>query len=161
MRLGRKKRPFYRIVAVDSRKSRNGQYIEKIGHFDPVANDNQNKLLLDKEKAISWLQKGAIASVSAKKLLSDEGIIAEFNETKSPRKKKKRRKGRGNPMSEKIKLREELKIKEEGIAKKKEIAKKKKAEEESKIEEVEKTQKEGEIKGEAVEENKNQEDTKA
>ena len=107
MRIGRKKRPFYRIVATDSRKSRDGRYIEKIGHFDPISSDKNNALLIDREKALKWLKEGAILTDVAGRLLASEDIVLE----KSPNKKKNRRKKRNNPIAEKIKLREEVKKK--------------------------------------------------
>jgi small subunit ribosomal protein S16 len=57
-RQGSKKRPFYRIVAADRRRSRDGRFIEQLGHYDPR---NKN-LTLDKERYSHWVSSGAIAS---------------------------------------------------------------------------------------------------
>ena len=56
-RLGDKKSPFYRIVVVDARKARDGEYIDKVGHYNPTANPAE--VVIDKEKAQAWIAKGA------------------------------------------------------------------------------------------------------
>ena len=59
-RLGRKKRPFYRIVATDSRVHRDGLSIEVLGHYDPMT--NPSTLKIDLERVDYWLGVGASAS---------------------------------------------------------------------------------------------------
>ncbi len=76
-RLGKKKQPHYRIVAIDSRKSRDGAYLEKIGHYNPKPNPAE--LTIDREKALKWLQYGAIPTDSVRSLLQQEGIILEWD----------------------------------------------------------------------------------
>ena len=72
---GAKKRPFYRIVVADVRMPRDGRFVEKIGTFDPVkAKDDASRLVLDQEKAKSWLAKGAQPTESVAKLLKTQGI---------------------------------------------------------------------------------------
>lgn len=66
-RHGRKKRPFYRIVAADSRMPRDGRYIERLGHFDPMADGDQ--LTLDLERVDYWLSEGASPSETASSLI--------------------------------------------------------------------------------------------
>lgn len=56
-RQGTKDRPYYKIVAVDSRKRRDGRYIEQVGTYDPMK-EGAN-YVIDLEKADSWIQKGA------------------------------------------------------------------------------------------------------
>lgn len=56
-RLGAKKKPFYRIVAADSRSPRDGKFIDILGTYDPTR--NPAALKLDKDKVKSWLEKGA------------------------------------------------------------------------------------------------------
>jgi len=56
---GCKKRPFYHIVVTDSRNRRDGRYIERIGFFNPVAGDKQERLRLDTERAEHWVSQGA------------------------------------------------------------------------------------------------------
>ena len=57
MRMGAKKRPFYRVVAADSRYPRDGKFVEVVGTYNPVlGNDN---IKVDEEKALKWLRNGA------------------------------------------------------------------------------------------------------
>ncbi len=56
---GAKKRPFYHIVVTDSRKRRDGKYIESIGYFNPVARGQEVRLNLDLDKLAQWQQVGA------------------------------------------------------------------------------------------------------
>ncbi len=80
MRMGAKKRPNYRIVATDSRRPRDGKYLELIGTYNPIANDNQVKI--DEEKAMKWLNTGAIPSDTVRNLFSKEGIMKKFADSK-------------------------------------------------------------------------------
>ena len=80
MRLGRKKRPFYRIVVADSRSRRDGAFIEVIGTYNPLPNETELKI--DEEKALKWLSVGAIPTDTAKSLMSKLGIIKKFAENK-------------------------------------------------------------------------------
>ncbi|MGE5575980.1 MAG: 30S ribosomal protein S16 [Syntrophothermus sp.] len=79
-RMGAKKRPFYRLVVADSRSPRDGRFIETIGHYNPIVEPAELKV--DEEKALSWLQKGAQPSDSARKLLSQVGIMRKFDALK-------------------------------------------------------------------------------
>lgn len=76
-RMGRKKKPFYRIVVMDSRKKRDGEYIEKVGYYNPMVNPAD--ILIDEEIAMKWLNQGAIPSDTVKNLLSRQGIILKFD----------------------------------------------------------------------------------
>lgn len=58
-RFGKKKKPFYRIVVVDSRKRRDGKYIESVGFYNPVALENEELIRINKERAEYWLNQGA------------------------------------------------------------------------------------------------------
>ena len=80
MRMGRKKRPFYRIVVADSRTRRDGAFIEIIGTYNPLPNETELKI--DEEKALKWLSVGAIQTDTAKSLMSKLGIIKKFAENK-------------------------------------------------------------------------------
>ena len=66
-RHGRKKRPFYRIVAADGRAPRDGRYIERLGHFDPMSEPNE--LVVDLERVDYWIGVGASPSETAAKLI--------------------------------------------------------------------------------------------
>lgn len=85
MRMGAKKRPNYRIVATDSRRPRDGKYLELIGTYNPIANDSQVKI--DEEKAIKWLSTGAIPSDTVRSLFSKEGIMKKFADSKEKKDK--------------------------------------------------------------------------
>ena len=75
-RMGTKKRPFYRVVAADSRAPRDGRFIEEIGFYNPATNPATIKI--DEEKAINWLSKGAKPTDTAKSLLQKQGIMTKF-----------------------------------------------------------------------------------
>ena len=78
-RMGAKKRPTYRIVATDSRRSRDGQYIELVGTYNPVSNTDAK---INEEVALKWLNNGAIPTDTVKNLLSKQGIMAKYAESK-------------------------------------------------------------------------------
>lgn len=59
---GANKRPFYHIVVADRRRAANGKYIERIGFFNPLATEKEEKVRLDKERMQYWLGKGAKAT---------------------------------------------------------------------------------------------------
>ena len=80
MRMGRKKRPFYRIVVADSRTRRDGAFIEIIGTYNPL--QNETALNIDEAKALKWLSVGASPTDTAKSLMSKLGIIKKFAENK-------------------------------------------------------------------------------
>ena len=79
-RMGRKKAPFYRIVAADSRMPRDGRFIEQLGTYDP--SKSPAAVTLKKEEILRWLSNGAQPSDTVRNLLSKEGIIKEFTESK-------------------------------------------------------------------------------
>ena len=79
-RLGAKKNPYYRIVVADSRAPRDGRFIEILGNYDP----SQTPALVnvDEEKVLSWMSKGAQPTDTVKSLLSKQGIMTKFAESK-------------------------------------------------------------------------------
>ena len=77
-RMGAKKRPTYRIVATDSRRPRDGQYLELIGTYQPL--DEQVKI--NEEVALKWLNTGAVPTDTVRNLLSKEGIMKKFTDSK-------------------------------------------------------------------------------
>ena len=87
-RMGDKKSPFYRIVVADSRKSRDGAYIEKLGTFNPLTEPAQ--VTLNVERAKEWLANGAQPTETARTLLVKQGVLAPIakNAPKSDKKKK-------------------------------------------------------------------------
>lgn len=72
-RAGAKKRPFYHMVVTDSRKRRDGNYIERIGYFNPIARGQEVKLHIDMDKMNQWQKVGA--------KLSDRvtALVKEYN----------------------------------------------------------------------------------
>ena len=78
-RMGAKKKPSYRIVATDSRRPRDGQYIELIGTYAPVG---ECKVNINEEVALKWLNNGAIPTDTVRSILSHEGIMAKYAEGK-------------------------------------------------------------------------------
>ncbi len=71
-RMGMKKAPFYRVVVADSRSPRDGRFIEEIGYYNPVVNPIE--LHIDEEKALKWLNTGAIPSETVKSLMKKTGV---------------------------------------------------------------------------------------
>ena len=79
-RKGAKKRPSYRIVATDSRRPRDGQYIELIGTYNPVA--EPKAVNIKEEVAMKWLRNGAVPTDTVRNLFSEAGIMKKFAEEK-------------------------------------------------------------------------------
>ena len=78
-RVGKKKKPFYRIVAVDSRKKRDGEVIENLGQYQPISGKAQFQI--DETKLIEWLKKGAQPTETIESLLKKAGIWQKFKDT--------------------------------------------------------------------------------
>ena len=74
-RVGKKKQPSYRIVVADSRAPRNGAFVERIGHYDPLI--DPPAVTLDKEKARQWLQKGAQPSDAVQRIFKWQNLFGE------------------------------------------------------------------------------------
>lgn len=81
MRMGGKKKPFYRVVATDARRPRDGKYLELIGTYNPLVTPADVKI--DEEKAIKWLSMGAIPTDTARDLLSSKGVMKKFADSKN------------------------------------------------------------------------------
>lgn len=79
-RMGAKKAPFYRVVVADSRSPRDGRFIEVLGTYNPLTTPAEVKL--DEEKAIKWLNDGAIPTDTVKNLFSKSGIMEKFHNKK-------------------------------------------------------------------------------
>lgn len=71
--MGAKHAPCYRIVAMDSRKARDGQYIEQIGYYNPVS--NPKVIEIDAELAKKWIENGAQPTDTVRSLLKKNGIV--------------------------------------------------------------------------------------
>jgi small subunit ribosomal protein S16 len=79
-RLGKKKQPTYRVVVMDSRKPRDGKYIEQLGIYDPRQEPSLVKI--DNERALHWLRTGAQPTERAQKLLEISGAWTQFKVAK-------------------------------------------------------------------------------
>jgi len=89
-RIGRRHRPFFRINAIESRHPRDGRFIEKLGHYDPIEKDESKQVVLDLERVKYWLDKGAIPSDTVSKILLRQGIKHKYAEEKTSRRTKAR-----------------------------------------------------------------------
>ena len=93
-RAGTKKRPFYHVVAADSRAPRDGRFIERLGYFNPLLpKDKPERLKLDLDKVKAWIGKGAQPSDRVMRFLDAAGVAkrtARSNPEKAvPRKERK------------------------------------------------------------------------
>ncbi|KAA1172024.1 30S ribosomal protein S16 [Marinobacter salinexigens] len=70
---GSKKRPFYHLTVTDSRKSRDGRFIERVGFFNPVARGQEERLRVDQDRVNYWLGQGAQTSDRVAQLLKAAG----------------------------------------------------------------------------------------
>ena len=76
-RMGKKKRPFYRLVVLDSRKRRDGAYLANLGYYNPFVEPHEVQLHAD--EIVAWLGKGATLSNTARSLLKREGVLYRFS----------------------------------------------------------------------------------
>ena len=90
---GAKKRPVYKIVIADSRKPRDGRFIEKVGFFNPLLpKDKKERLSLDIERIKYWLEKGAKPSDRIARFLGEANVIAKPSQKNNPIKAKPKKK---------------------------------------------------------------------
>ena len=90
---GAKKRPIYKIVIADSRKPRDGRFIEKVGFFNPLLpKDKKERLSLDIERIKYWLEKGAKPSDRIARFLGEANVIAKPAQKNNPIKAKPKKK---------------------------------------------------------------------
>lgn len=86
-RMGAKQKPFYRIVAADSRSPRDGRFIETVGTYDPIK--KPAVVTIDEEKVMKWLNNGAQPTETVKSIFKKEGIMAKFAASKVTKKEGK------------------------------------------------------------------------
>ena len=90
---GAKKRPIYKIVIADSRKPRDGRFIEKVGFFNPLLpKDKKERLSLDIERIKYWIEKGARPSDRIARFLGEANIIPKPTPRNNPNKAKPKKK---------------------------------------------------------------------
>ena len=70
---GSKKRPFFNIVAADSRNRRDGRYIERVGFYNPVAQGNEQRVTLDLARVEHWVKNGAQLTDKVRNLVKEAG----------------------------------------------------------------------------------------
>lgn len=105
---GAKKRPYYRIVVADSRKPRDGRFIEKVGTYNPMlAKDDENRVKFDADRVKEWMGKGAKPSDRVARFLEAAGIIE---------KKTRNNPNKAKPGQKALDLIEEKKAKAEAAA---------------------------------------------
>lgn len=73
-RTGAKKRPFYHVIATDSRNARDGRYIERLGFYNPIAKGEETMLKVDDERLAYWLENGAQVTERVTNLLKDQKV---------------------------------------------------------------------------------------
>jgi small subunit ribosomal protein S16 len=140
-RLGRKKKPFYRIIAADSRSPRDGRFIEEIGYYNPIA--DPTVIEVQEDRALYWLSQGAIPTTTVKSLLRKKGITLRFDLMK-----------RGLPeekITEEVKKWEVLQLERHKRLDAKKASEQKKSEEEARKKTEEKTTAEAAVEAEVTE----------
>jgi len=81
MRVGKKKQPTYRVVVADGRSPRDGRFIEILGQYRP--RQDPSYCQIDAESALSWLRKGAQPTEQVQKLLTEQGVWAQYEAERS------------------------------------------------------------------------------
>lgn len=79
-RIGRRNAPYFRIVAADSRRARNGKFIEIVGKYHPLPETEQ--IEVNEARVLYWLSQGAIPTETVRSILSKVGVLRKFDEMK-------------------------------------------------------------------------------
>ncbi len=89
-RQGRTKRPFYRVVVTDSRRPRDGRYVETVGWYNPLEIDSEKHLNIKEDRVEHWLSQGAILTEKTEALVakSAPGIVKTLKEKEQARRQK-------------------------------------------------------------------------
>ncbi len=74
-RMGKKKRPFYRIVVADSESPRDGRFLEVLGTYNPLIDPPD--ITLNEERVIYWLKEGALLSDTVRSILKKKGVLSK------------------------------------------------------------------------------------
>jgi small subunit ribosomal protein S16 len=83
MRMGSKRRPFYRFVVADSREKRDGGVLDQVGYYNPI--EKPLKIEVDEDKVFEWLTKGAQITDGARSLLRKAGTLARWDAKRTGR----------------------------------------------------------------------------
>ena len=89
-RMGSKQKPFYRIVAADSRSPRDGRFIETVGTYNPIK--DKSATTINEERVMYWLNNGAEPTDTVRSILSDAKIMKKFADSKKKTTTKKSKK---------------------------------------------------------------------
>ena len=91
---GRTHRPFYRLVVMDGRRKRDGEYVEKLGWYNPVEEREELHLSVNAERVQHWLDQGAVLTEKAEKLVARAApaVIKGLTEKRLARRAKRRQK---------------------------------------------------------------------
>ena len=84
LRMGSKQKPFYRIVAADSRYPRDGKFIETVGTYNPIK--GSEVVSVDEQKAMKWLKNGAQPTDTVRSILTESGIMKKYADSKTKKK---------------------------------------------------------------------------
>jgi small subunit ribosomal protein S16 len=99
---GTKKRPFYKIVVADARAPRDGRFIERLGHYNPLLpKDNPERVKFDLERMKHWLGHGAQPSERIERFLAEVGLAAKKTKFNDPQKSAPRKKAQERLAAEK------------------------------------------------------------
>lgn len=90
---GAKKRPFYRIVVAENTSPRDGRFIERVGHYNPLlSHENPERVVLNAERIKFWIEHGAAPSERVELFLSKAGIISSVDRPARPKKSSPKKK---------------------------------------------------------------------
>lgn len=79
-RMGSKQKPFYRIVAADSRSPRDGKFLEAVGTYDPIKKDCP--VTVKEDRVLYWMNHGAVPTDTVRSIFSKQGIMKKFADSK-------------------------------------------------------------------------------
>lgn len=99
---GTKKRPFYKIVIADARSPRDGRFIERIGHYNPLLpKEHADRIKLDLDRVKHWLSQGAQPSDRIERFLAEAGLAPKKTKFNDPQKSAPRKKAQERLAAEK------------------------------------------------------------
>lgn len=91
MRLGKKREPHYRIVVSEARSKRNGEYVDQVGQYHPIA-EKEQQLVLDAEKIKSWLEKGVQPTETVRDIFANAKLVEKVKKVEKKREPKGKKK---------------------------------------------------------------------
>lgn len=82
-RFGKRNQPYYRIVVADSRRARDGKYLEVLGSYNPRKEKQEEQVDINEERALTWLSSGAQPTDTVRNILSKKGVMEKFHNQKN------------------------------------------------------------------------------